>query len=157
MKINIGGSKGHSTFNSSTKNWTIVDIRKDNVDVVVDISKTKLPFEDNSVKAIYTSHTLEHILPHKLAFVFSEFYRVLKPSGLIRVVVPDIDKDIKVYARGKFDFLKDKRNPSKPDYLPVHPICYLIGWFFTYRTKDIGKEIGSGHVMSFNFELLKYD
>ena len=156
MKINIGGGKGYDSFDSSTKNWTVIDIRKKNTDIVMDVSKEKLPFDDNSVKAIYTSHTLEHILPHRLPFVFSEFNRVLKPSAPIRIVGPDIDKAIKAYVENKIDFLKDKRNPAKLNCLPAHPICHLMGWFFTYRDEDAAEDIGGGHVMSFNFELLKY-
>ncbi len=155
MKLNIGGSKGYDTFIRQACNWTIIDVRKQ-ADVVCDISQEKLPFEDNSIKAIYTSHTLEHIYPHRLPFVISEFYRVLKPSCRVRIVVPNIDKAIKAYMRKKFSFLKDKRNPSKPDYLPNLPICHLMSWFFTYRTDTSTEDIGMGHVMVFNFQLLRY-
>ena len=122
MKLNIGGSKGGDVFTDQTKDWVIVDVRKEHADVICNVSEEKLPFQDNSVEAVYTSHTLEHIYPHRLPFVLSEFHRVLLKNSSIRIVVPNIDKAIKSYVKGKNDFLKDKRNPSKPDYLPNLPL-----------------------------------
>lgn len=49
-----------------------------------------IPFEDGTFDVIYHSHFLEH-LDKKAAYTFmEECYRVLKPSGIIRVVVPDL-------------------------------------------------------------------
>jgi SAM-dependent methyltransferase len=48
------------------------------------------PFKDNSVDAVYSSHTLEHLTYEEGAFVFSECFRVLKANGAIRIIVPDL-------------------------------------------------------------------
>jgi predicted SAM-dependent methyltransferase len=58
----------------------------------------RLPLSDNSVSLIYCSHTLEH-LEEKYALKFlSECYRVLKVSGVMRIVVPSTDQDHKIAA-----------------------------------------------------------
>lgn len=47
-----------------------------------------LPFDDNSVDEIFSKHTLEHISPDKIHWVMAEIYRVLKPNGILKVIVP---------------------------------------------------------------------
>lgn len=48
-----------------------------------------LPFEDNSMNYVYSSHCLEHIKDYK-NFI-REAYRVVKPGGYIVTVVPHRD------------------------------------------------------------------
>lgn len=154
MKINVGGQKNKSKGNFD--GWTIVDIIP-TADVVLDISKDKLPFENNTISAIYTSHTLEHISGSRLPFVLSEFYRCLRDNGKIRIVVPDADKIIQAYFKGDKTFLQDRRNPAKMGFLPDHPLCYLLSWFVSYDVDKDGHPLPShGHTMAFNYSLLKY-
>jgi len=49
----------------------------------------KFKFQDNSVDFIFSSHTFEHLTYEEASFVFKECYRVLKPKGVIRIIVPD--------------------------------------------------------------------
>ena len=53
---------------------------------------------DNSVDLIYVSHVLEHFGRHEYKNVLKEWYRVLKPSGILRVSVPDFDAVVKYYT-----------------------------------------------------------
>jgi len=55
------------------------------VDLVLDINK-KLPFRDNSVEELYTSHVLEHI--GDLLSVMSEIHRICKPGAKVIIRVP---------------------------------------------------------------------
>ena len=58
-----------------------------------------LPFADDSVDVIYSSHMFEHLdQPGARAFL-SEALRVLEPGGRIRLVVPDIGKLVKEYLQ----------------------------------------------------------
>lgn len=156
MKLNIGGQKGRKTLNKQgAGKWTVLDVRK-GADIIHDVHQEPLPLEDNSVEAIYTSHTLEHIFPDRLPFVLKECLRVLKPEGLIRIVVPDADRAVRAYAKGDIDYLKDKRNPTKPDFYPNHPLYYLMAWFITYSLDDdLNKRLIGGHVNAFNESALK--
>lgn len=154
MKVNIGGQKGRRK--GPFKNWTVVDVRQ-GAEVVIDIMNVPLPMTSNTVEALYSSHTFEHIFADRLPFVLSECYRVLKPNHAIRVVVPDIDIGIQAYIRKDVAFLGDKRNPRKQDDLPASPICYLASWFFTYdKAAKGGAKLTGGHVMAFNAELMEY-
>ncbi len=50
---------------------------------------TKLPFEDNTVDLIYSSHVLEYFDRAEVVDVLNEWKRVLKPNGVLRLAVPD--------------------------------------------------------------------
>lgn len=62
----------------------------DNI-LVHDLSKG-IPFQSNSVDAVYHSHLLEHLDLNTAKEFLSEVRRVLKPGGIHRIVVPDLEK-----------------------------------------------------------------
>lgn len=64
--------------------------------LVHDLSKG-IPFADNTIKAVYNSHILEHIDRDKAHLFLKEANRVLIPGGIIRIVVPDLELLIKRY------------------------------------------------------------
>ena len=78
-----------------------VDARKlPHVDYVG--SADNLPmFEDNSVDLIYACHLLEHFKRHETEAVLKEWYRVIKPGGILRLAVPDFEKLVEVYLKTK--------------------------------------------------------
>lgn len=49
-------------------------------------------YADDSVDEIRASHILEHFSHRQTLAVLAEWRRVLKPNGLLRVAVPDLDK-----------------------------------------------------------------
>lgn len=56
-----------------------------------DITKP-LAFKNDSVDFIFIEHVLEHVTPQQGYSFLLESYRILKPSGVVRIVVPDIEK-----------------------------------------------------------------
>lgn len=67
---------------------------------LVDIRR-RFPLEDESVKFIYCSHVLEHFERWEAAKILTECWRVLERDGVIRVVVPDIEKMFDLYHQTK--------------------------------------------------------
>jgi predicted SAM-dependent methyltransferase len=59
-------------------------------DILVHDLRNPLPFQDNSVKAIYASHLLEHLYLMEAKSLLRECHRVLMKDGIIRMVVPDL-------------------------------------------------------------------
>ena len=55
-------------------------------------------FMDDSVDLIYASHCLEHFKYREIDRVLSEWIRVLKPGGVLRLSVPDFDKLLAIYS-----------------------------------------------------------
>lgn len=60
-----------------------------------------LPFDDESVDCLYSSHALEHCYREEARAILIDAHRVLKPGGWIRVAVPDLDHAIDLYRMGK--------------------------------------------------------
>ena len=54
-----------------------------------------LPFLDSSFSFIYSEHFFEHIWQDEAYSLFQECFRVLGPSGVLRIAVPDAD--LRVY------------------------------------------------------------
>lgn len=57
----------------------------------------QLPYGDKSVKFIYCSHVLEHFEKWEALKILKECYRVLRSDGVVRIVVPDVEKITKMY------------------------------------------------------------
>ena len=55
------------------------------------------PFRDSSVDAVLASHVLEHLTRQEAADCVREIHRVLRPGGVLRVAVPDLDEVIAAY------------------------------------------------------------
>lgn len=58
----------------------------------------KMELADSSVDIIFSSHMVEHIPQCRLPLVFAEFWRVLKPGGLVRLLTPDLKKLASAYV-----------------------------------------------------------
>jgi predicted SAM-dependent methyltransferase len=72
--------------------------------------RTPLPFPNNSVDMIYAHHFLEHINYEEGSRFMAECARVMKPGGLIRLIMPDAPKLIQMYTDntiGQFDEIND--------------------------------------------------
>lgn len=63
--------------------------------------RRRLPFENGSVDFIYTSHFLEHLPRYQARKVLVECKRVLRPSGILRVSVPDVRLLAEKYLQGE--------------------------------------------------------
>ena len=68
----------------------------DHINFVADVSLLPM-FKDNSVDEIYACHVLEHIKRFDIPATLDEWNRVLKPSGTLRIAVPDFEEIAKVY------------------------------------------------------------
>ena len=71
----------------SRPGWIGLDIT-DGCDLFWDL-RNGIPFPDNSVDFIYSSHLLEHMSHTDGKKVLDEMFRVLRPEGPISVCVPD--------------------------------------------------------------------
>jgi predicted SAM-dependent methyltransferase len=56
-----------------------------------------LPFENESVKACYSSHVLEHFTRSYAPKFLAEIFRVLSRGGIVRIVVPDLEQIARLY------------------------------------------------------------
>ena len=79
--------------------WVNIDFSKTGEGVIAHNLLNGIPFDDNTFDVVYHSHVLEHFPQDKAIDFIRECYRVLKPGGIIRVAVHDLEQIIKNYSR----------------------------------------------------------
>lgn len=89
--LNLGCGK---RFNPS---WININFNSTGEGVIAhDLSKG-IPFPDASFDVVYHSHLLEHFSQAAGKLFLQECYRVLRPQGILRVVVPDLEQIARTY------------------------------------------------------------
>ena len=85
--------------NTFSPNWVNIDVYSASPQVQrVNLLK-RLPFPNDHFDAAYSSHVLEHFTPAEGSHLISEAFRVLKPRGILRTVVPDLEATCREYLR----------------------------------------------------------
>jgi len=59
--------------------------------------KSRLPFRSGVASVIYISHMIEHLPYERASKLIGECFRILAPGGVLRIVVPDLQRRIKRY------------------------------------------------------------
>ncbi len=60
-----------------------------------------LPFQEGEAAVVYASHVLEHLTRRHAQNFVREAYRVLAPGGVLRLVVPDLERLARLYLEHK--------------------------------------------------------
>jgi len=99
--------------------WVNVDMYGGpNVNLVYDVRK-RLPLRSGSAKGIFCEHFLEHLeYSEEVPFFIAECYRLLKPGGVLRLIVPDGEAYLRAYCSGGWEALARIRplHEGRKDY-----------------------------------------
>jgi predicted SAM-dependent methyltransferase len=68
-----------------------------------------LPFRDGEAAVVYASHVLEHLTRRQAHNLVRESFRVLKPGGVVRIVVPDLERLAHLYLQERANGAGDGR------------------------------------------------
>lgn len=80
--------------------------------------RKRLPLMENSFIAVYSSHLLEHLHRSEALRLFQECKRILKPGGICRAVVPDLEYLVHQYIKSKQSQSNTSADPAR-DFLRV--------------------------------------
>ena len=83
--------------NRYIENWTNIDYSSTSKNVISCDLKRGIPFDENTFDFVYNSHVLEHFSKEEAPEFIFECWRVLKPGGIVRIVVPDLFLLVKKY------------------------------------------------------------
>lgn len=88
MRILDIGCNGRKYKSGNPEDTVIgLDIQKfPDVDVLHDLEKAPLPFDDESFDMVYSKHSLEHVVNR--VGLLDEIWRILKPNGIFECIVP---------------------------------------------------------------------
>lgn len=83
MKLILGNH-----WTTAPEGWTV--LKEEDQDIT-----KQLQWSDNSIEAIMTEHTAEHVTFNEFIGFAKEVYRVLKSGGILRTTAPFIDQMVK--------------------------------------------------------------
>jgi SAM-dependent methyltransferase len=88
----------------------------------------RIPENDSTTDAVYSSHMIEHIEKEDVALFFKEVRRILKSGGIIRLAVPNIKYQVDNYLKdGDADkFIESTYLTRKQPKTIIAKIKYLI-------------------------------
>lgn len=94
--------------------WINLDYSPVSTEVICADLTGRLPLADNSVDLVYSSHFFEHIPTDRTAGFLVECRRILKPGGVLRLVMPDFDDICREYLARR-----EAGEHDKADFLMV--------------------------------------
>lgn len=129
IRVNIGCGR---VFD---REWVNLDVAPAAPEVRAWDARAGLPFGDRSVDAVYHSHVLEHLEADAGKKFLAECARVLRPGGILRVAVPDLESVARAYLAA----LDDRRGPD---------LNYLA-WLRLELTDQYARARSGGEVLEF--------
>ena len=101
VKIEIGSGEKIGENGWLTLDFTGTDINWD--------LRNGMPFENDTIDEIYSSHLFEHLTFNEASVLFDECKRVLKPDGVFSICVPNSKRYIQAYFNKDQDFWKNEQ------------------------------------------------
>ncbi len=118
-KVNLGCG------NRYAKGWINLDVRTDSCDVVPHDLLHPLPFNDNEIDVIYCSHVLEHLSRAAGKELMQSCFNKLKPNGILRVVVPDLENVCREYL-SILDNINRNENRLKYEWIIIELLDQFV-------------------------------
>jgi predicted SAM-dependent methyltransferase len=125
----------------------------------------QLPFGDNSVDKIYSSHALEHVTKAAVVPTLKEWYRVLKVGGTLMLGVPDLEYCCRLWLAHKTnDWYMDIIFGNQDHVGEIHMTGFtkeiMLGYleaagFSTSKFNSVFRESSSHRQRTLVFELVK--
>ena len=81
----------------------------------------RLPLESDTAQVVYASHFLEHIPRADVDAFLRECLRVLRPGGVLRLVLPDLEEMARAYLA-----LRDAGEHERADFLVLEMIDQCV-------------------------------
>ena len=95
LKIHLGCG------NINLQGWLNIDARDFKHVHIISDGFDLTQFKENSIAEFYLCHVLEHFSFNETHNFLSKLYKLLKPGGLLRISVPDIEKLYILYNKQK--------------------------------------------------------
>lgn len=109
--LNLGcGSRFHP-------DWLNLDFTPAHPSIMAHDLRRGIPFPDATFDGVYHSHVLEHFPKRQAPTFLRECHRVLKPGGVLRVAVPDLERIAQGYLQTLEASLSDERHAADYDWM----------------------------------------
>lgn len=132
--------------------WVNIDKSSKAADKKCDLRKG-LPYKDNSVTFIYSEHFIEHVTAEQGLRILRDFYRVLRPGGILRIATPDLDYLVEKYISPSWkdqDWLETYNYQWIQTRAEMLNICFMEwGHQYLYNEEELERrlrEVGFGKI-----------
>lgn len=107
------------------------------VDLYLDLSKNDLPFGDGSLDAIVCMSAINYFTRARAQELVREVYRVLRPGGLARFGVQDMESIAKRYVEKDTEFFFQKLPDGRERFEGPTLGDKFAAWFYGYAIKGV--------------------
>jgi len=121
--------------------WINSDVKETpGIQITRDI-RDGLPLEDDSIDYIVSIHALPEVPYGDLGEVLRELRRVLKPDGVLRLGLPDLERGVRAFLENDRDYflVPDEDAATIGGKLVTQLVWY--GWSRTLFTEDFTEEL----------------
>jgi len=121
--LNLGCGYHYAT----SKEWTNIDFVSDDSLVIAHNLLDGIPFKNESFDLVYHSHVLEHFKKNDAYLFLKECHRVLKPGGIMRIAIPDLEKIAKSYLESirQYDMEPNLINKANHEWMIIELVDQL--------------------------------
>ena len=113
-------------------------------DLVMDLSKRDLPFHSNSVEAVVCTSAINYFSRARAQESINETYRVLKPGGVARFSVQDMESISRRYVEKDTDFFFQRLSSGRERFEGPTLGDKFAAWFYGY--------VSNGHPTRYFFD-----
>lgn len=144
LKLNLGSGR------SRIEGWLNVDVPPADLEMHLNWG---LPFAEGVAQYVYLSHVLEHFYKREALELLRDAHRALRPGGVARVVVPDIEKCMRAYVQNDEGYFETRRRLWSRSSQSAATSLELV-----LKNVGAGVKPGSfwGHKHGYDFETLSH-
>jgi predicted SAM-dependent methyltransferase len=128
------------------------------IDISGDI-RQGLPIDSDSMDYVVSIHALQEVAYPELVSILQELRRVLKPYGVLRLALPDLNKGIQAYLRKNYDYFLVPDEEAKSIGAKFITQLVWYGYSRTLFTYDFIEELlckaGYRHVTECSYQTTK--
>jgi predicted SAM-dependent methyltransferase len=145
----------NNDFNSPEWEEVRVDLDPANQPDILSSMTDLSAIESNSIDAIYSSHSIEHLFAHEVFQALTEFNRVLNDDGFLILTCPDLQTVCALVAEDKLTdtAYQSGAGPIAPiDMIYGHRTSIMQGNVFMAHKSGFTKKVLTATLLSVNFE-----
>jgi hypothetical protein len=133
--------------------WTNVNFQTTGKGVMTYDLARGIPFADNTFELVYHSHVLEHFNQTAAKTFMQECCRVLRPGGILRVVVPDLEQITQLYLASLAGAFESAEWAAKYEWITLELLDQMVR---NKRGGEMATFLAQGRIQSQEFVMERF-